>query len=405
LRVIFLLENDELTATSIRAVLRDDVESIGTAVEVRRRLDSATPHTIVVGPGVPESTALEVATHVRVANPSIGVIVIRPRLDTATLTAVLRAGARDALAAHDIGELATRVAASETTTRAIRGEEANSSDGRRSARIITVYSPKGGAGKTTTATNLACALQAVGRRVVVLDFDLAFGDVGLSMGLQVQHHLGEAIDMESRLDAAAFEGMVTRHGSGVHVLAAPANPADSERIDAALLERLIDVAATQYDMVIIDTSPTLDERTLSILERSDRVLVITTLDVASIKNVRVGMDTLRLLGFPMDAIRIVLNRSDAKVGIDPHKVPSLLHEGVMAEVPSSRDVPQATNHGEVLVHSKPRHPVSVAMRHIAAVESQARPAAPEEGVGAEDDPTDNDTTPTRRSLWRSRRTA
>ena len=190
--MIFLLESDELAASSIRGVLHGPVERIDTSVEIRRRLESAPPSTIVIGPNVPEPTALDVASQVRVSHPSVGVIVIRPRLDTATLTAVMRAGARDAIAAHDVDKLADRVAASEATTRAIRGEEANVGEGARTARIVTVYSPKGGAGKTTVATNLACALAALDQRVVVLDFDLAFGDVALDMGLVVKHHVGEA---------------------------------------------------------------------------------------------------------------------------------------------------------------------------------------------------------------------
>lgn len=373
--MIFVLENDELTAGSIRAVLTGPTERIATVVEVRRRLDSVVPHTIIVGPTVPESAALDLARSVRISHPAVGVIVIRPRLDAAALTSVMRAGARDALAAHEIDRLAERVTASEATTRAILGEEAAELQGGRDARILTVFSPKGGAGKTTMATNLACALAAEGRRVVLLDFDLAFGDVGLAMGLQVKHHVGEAIEMADRIDQAAFEGMLTKHASGVSVLAAPANPADVERVTPALLERLIDVASSIYDFVIIDTAPNLDERNLTVLEASDRVVVVTTLDVSAIKNVKVSLETLRMLSFPMASVEVVLNRADAKVGLDPDQVASLLKAPIVVRVPSSRDVPESTNHGAVLVHDRPKHAVSTAIRDLAQAELGAAPNA------------------------------
>lgn len=393
--MIFILEHNDLTASSIRAVLSGPVESIATAVEVRRRLDAVVPHTIIVGPTVPEPAALDLAKSVRISHPAVGVIVIRPRLDAAALTAVMRAGARDAIAAHEIDKLAERVASSEATTRAILGEEASDLEGMRDARIITVFSPKGGCGKTTVATNLACALAHADRRVVLLDFDLAFGDVGLAMGLQVKHHTGEAIEMGDRLDEAAFEGMLTKHSSGVRVLAAPANPADVEQVTPALLHRLIDVASSLYDFVIIDTAPNLDERNLTLLESSDRVVVVTTLDVSAIKNVKVSLETLRMLSFPMDGIEVVLNRADSKVGLDPEHVPSLLKAPIAVRVPSSRDVPESTNHGSVLAYDRPKHAVSAAIRRLAEAELGALPETnplflPES---------------TRRGRWRLRRSA
>ena len=372
--MILLLENDSLTAGSIRGVLRGSVETIATSVEIRRRLESQTPHTIVVGPTAPEGAALELARAVRVSHPSVGVIVIRPRIDTSTLTAIMRAGARDAIAAHELDKLAERVAASEATWRAIRGDESAEGESGPRAHVVTVFSPKGGAGKTTLATNLACALAASDRRVALLDFDLAFGDVAIAMGLQAQHHIGEAIELSERIDPTAFRSMLTRHASGVEVLAAPTDPADVEKVPSKLLERLIDVAAAEFDVVVIDTAPVLDERNLAVLERADKVLMVTTLDVAAIKNVKVSIETLRLLSFPMDAVEVVLNRADAKVGLDPNQVPGLLHARIAAHVPSSRAVPEATNHGVVLAHEKPRHPVSAAVYELAAVEADLAPA-------------------------------
>ncbi|MGB8020919.1 MAG: AAA family ATPase, partial [Candidatus Nanopelagicales bacterium] len=233
-------------------------------------------------------------------------------------------------------------------------------------RIAAIWSPKGGCGKTTLAVNSAVALAAAGHRVLLIDLDLAFGDVAISLGLRPNHGFDEAAAMGERIDRSALRGLLAQHESGVWVLSPPNDPGIAERIPTRLVARLLDVAKAEFEYVVIDTAPALDERNILVMETADVVLLVTTLDIPSLKNLRVAIDTLRLINYPLDRLRVVLNRADSKVGLDSSEVHKSLGVTVAANIPSSRDVPAATNRGVAVVAENPRHPVSLAIGSLVA---------------------------------------
>ena len=126
--------------------------------------------------------------------------------------------------------------------------------------------------------------------------------------------------MGERLDAAALKRLVTVHESGFHVLAPPTDPGVTERVTIALVRRLISVALREYQYVIVDTAPQMDERSLTVMENSDTVFMLTTLDIAGLKNLKIALETLRVVSSPMDRVRVVMNRADSKVGLDAGEV-------------------------------------------------------------------------------------
>jgi pilus assembly protein CpaE len=238
--------------------------------------------------------------------------------------------------------------------------------GRPRGRIVTVFSAKGGCGKTTLATNMAAALAARGRREVALvDLDLAFGDVAIALQLFPAHTIADAVPLGENLDYGSLQSLLTPHSPGLTTLVAPVEPGSGEQIPAALVSRILEVLRDHYDYVIVDTPPAFDDHVLSAFDLSDVVALIATLDIPALKNLKLTLETMDLLNYPRDRWRIVLNRADSKVGLAIHEVEKSLRAPTAAQIPSSRDVPAAINRGVPIMLDDPRHSVSLAIKHFA----------------------------------------
>jgi pilus assembly protein CpaE len=233
-------------------------------------------------------------------------------------------------------------------------------------RIITVFSAKGGCGKTTLATNMAAALADKGRREVCLvDLDLAFGDVAIALQLFPAHTIADAVPLGEYVDFGAVQALLTPHSPGLTTLVAPVEPGSGEGIPATLITRLLQVLRDHFDYVIVDTPPAFDDHVLSAFDLSDVVALIATLDIPALKNLKLTLETMDLLNYPRDRWRIVLNRADSKVGLAIGEVEKSLRTSISAQLPSSRDVPAAINRGVPIVLDDPRHSVSVAIKTFA----------------------------------------
>jgi pilus assembly protein CpaE len=220
-------------------------------------------------------------------------------------------------------------------------------------RVITVFSPKGGTGKTVIASNLAAALAKQGRKTLLLDLDLQFGDAAIVMGIEPEKTIYDLVVAPGELDIEKLAGYTTKHPCGLDVLPAPLRPEDAELVTESKITRLLEVARECYDAIIVDTSPFFHGPMLATLDRTDELLVLCGLDVPTLKNVRLAMQTLELLSFPSSRIRYVLNRANTKVGLSKREVEGALKVAVQVEVPSDRMVPISVNRGTPAVLSEP----------------------------------------------------
>jgi pilus assembly protein CpaE len=238
--------------------------------------------------------------------------------------------------------------------------------GGRRGRIVTVFSPKGGTGKTVTATNVSSALAKFERkRTLLLDLDLQFGDAAIMLGLEPEKTIYDLVVAPGELDSEKLAGYTTKHSSGLEVLPAPLRPEDAELVTEAKLGRLLEVARETFDVIVVDTSPFFHGPMLATLDRTDELLLLCSLDVPTLKNLRLALQTLELLSFPKQRIRIVLNRANSKVGMKPNEVEGALGMKVRFEVPSDRAVPVAVNRGKPVVLDEEGADVSRAIRHMA----------------------------------------
>jgi pilus assembly protein CpaE len=246
----------------------------------------------------------------------------------------------------------------------------------RHGRIVTVFSPKGGTGKTVTAVNLGTSLaKQWGKRALLLDLDLQFGDAAIMLGIEPEKTIYDLVTAPGELDSEKLAGYTTRHNSGLEVLPAPLRPEDAELVTEAKLARLLEVARESYDVIVVDTSPFFHGPMLATLDRTDELLLICGLDVPTLKNVRLSLQTLELLSFPPDRIKLVLNRANSKVGMKPKEVESALERKINFEVPSDRIVPLAVNRGNPAILSDPKAGFSTAVRAMAKELVAAQAAA------------------------------
>ena len=236
----------------------------------------------------------------------------------------------------------------------------------RQGTIITVFSPKGGTGKTVTATNLAAALATVaGKKTLLLDLDLQFGDAAIMLGVEPEKTIYDLVTAPGELDSEKLSGYTTHHSCGLEILPAPLRPEDAELVTEAKLARLLEVARESYDAIVVDTSPFFHGPMLATLDRTDELFMLCGLDVPTLKNVKLSLQTLEMLSFPRDRIRIVLNRANSKVGMKPSDVENALGMKIRHQLPSDRAVPLGVNRGKPVVLSDEDSDFARALRDLA----------------------------------------
>ena len=378
-----LWDNDPGAAARYSFALGANINRVDNAVAVTRALaDSPDELLVVVGPDVDSAGAFALSEELRVERPEVGVVLLRRRVDVTVLGQALRAGMREVLGADDLTGLATAVRRSREVSAKVAG---HGSDVRRDGTVVTVFSAKGGVGKTTFSTNIGAYLASQGSSVLLVDLDLAFGDVGISLQLLPQNSIADLVGMTGHIDEQGLKSIVAHHSSGLDAACAPAEPSDADRISGAVIGEMLRVAKRSYDFVVVDTPPAFTEHVLAAFDTSDLLILIATLDIPAVKNLRLTLDTLDLLGNPKDSRTVVLNRSDAKVGLRAEDVVMAIKTDIAASVPSSPAVPASVNRGVPLVLDEPKHPVSVAIRALvdSTIRSQADADGPADGTGVE----------------------
>jgi pilus assembly protein CpaE len=248
-------------------------------------------------------------------------------------------------------------------------------------RVLTVFSPKGGVGKTVLATSLATQIaRKAGRRVLLVDLDLQFGDAAIMMGVEPEKTIYDLVMTTGELDPEKLAGYVISHPSGVDVVPAPVRPEDAELVAEDRVGRLLDVAKETYDAIVVDTPAFFQATTLATLDRTDRLLLVTTLDIPAVKNVKLTLQTLNLLHYPKDRIHLVINHGMSKAELDRKEVEKALDLKAAFEVPGDREVGVAVNRGVPVPMSAPRSGVSKVMAEMAETffegKLEAPPASP-----------------------------
>ena len=257
--------------------------------------------------------------------------------------------------------------------------------------MICVLGPKGGTGKTLTSCNLAVSLAGEGHRTALVDLDLQFGDVGLALGLVPDKTIYDLVKSGGSLDGEKIDAYLASHVSGVQVLMAPTRPDQASAVTIEFLREVYAALRSTYDYVIVDTPPGFSPEVIASIDSSSQVCMVAMLDSLSLKNTKLGLETLELMGYAPDRVRLVLNRADSRVGIDRDEVVSIVGRAPDVFVPSDRDIPLSVNEGTPIVLARGKSEAARAFHALATTFI---------AIGAE--PSSNGSSNGRRRLLRKR---
>ncbi|MDQ6641753.1 MAG: P-loop NTPase, partial [Actinomycetota bacterium] len=358
-----IIDNDTSRAAVLATTIGHGSHVVSTVEQLENWLGRRpNEYAVVVGPEVELTDASDMANRLRLSRPALSVVLLRRGTTAEMMSHAMHSGVREVVEVGDAESLRSAIERSRQTFNAIHGPAASDAN---SGKVLTVFSPMGGVGKTTLSVNLALALCDNGtNRVCLVDLDLAFGDVAITLQMIPEHTIAEAVEVEDHLDDSMLQKLLTRHDTGLMLLAAPTHPDAKERISPALVRLVIATLRKAFDYVVIDTSPGFDDQVLAAFDETDETIVMATLDVPTVKNVKMSLETLDMLNLSIGHRWLVLNRADDEVGLTSSNVEGILTMDIAASFPTSLDVANATNHGRPIVLSKPDHRVSRAVRGL-----------------------------------------
>jgi len=234
------------------------------------------------------------------------------------------------------------------------------------AEVFTIFSGKGGVGKSIVAVNLAVALaQETGKRVALVDLDLQFGDIGVLLNLDYSRSITDLVESAGNLDADALNDVLASGPGGVRVLLAPISPELADLVNADLVRSVMAELRRSCDYVVVDTSAHLGEVTLEVIESANRVIVVTALTIPAIKDAKLTLKVLESLNVAEESVVLVVNRNDAHSDVDRERIEQNLRRPVAAHLPfDSKVLSDAVNRGTPFVTSQPDSEISQAIRQL-----------------------------------------
>ncbi|PJF22162.1 MAG: hypothetical protein CUN56_07425 [Phototrophicales bacterium] len=382
---ILLVDDIPETRENIKKLLafEPDFKVVGTAGTGREGVELAkkeTPDIIIMDINMPDMDGLQATNLITKQVPTAAVIIMSVQNDPDYMRRAMLAGARDFLSKPiNMDEIYNTIRTVYKNHEPIRKQyealesgmldslralsDESTLEGDRAGHVITLYSPSGGAGTTTLATSLASGLMKENIKVLLIDADLQFADVGTFLNLQSQTTIVEVVEDVADLDVDLFENVVTTHDSGLKVLIGPPRPEFADQVTAnpENVATIIEKIRNQYDFIIIDTSNRLDETLLNIFERSSKIILVGTPTLVSVKNMRLVLDLFDQIGYDPNKTWIALNHvwEDNKgksATITPEKVESYLKRPVIARIPKvdERVLLSAINRGVPVIASDRR---------------------------------------------------
>ena len=317
------------------------------------------PTVVILGPNVPQSDLPNAARIGEEARNS-AFILVTDELDAQSLQTAMRNGIRDVVAVHDVQvDLVPAVERARSLLGSNGGEPANTGDAK--GKIVAVFGPKGGTGKTTVATNLAISSAKAGINTALLDANPTFGDCASFLRVRPERTLDDIAGLGDELDDSAVSGVMIDHGSGLKLLTASNQILNHGAVDVAMLEKVMGALGRSFDLVIVDTGPTFDAHVATVLETADLSYLVTSLELPAVKDAKLCLSMLEQAQMHMERVRVIINRSDSNVGFPPEEVTRAISCSIAAKLPSDIAVPRSINRGVSVDEENPRSKIAKAL--------------------------------------------
>jgi pilus assembly protein CpaE len=367
---------DEIDAAIVDAVTSDPGLTI---VGVSRTLNEdwqaflrEQSDVVIVACEAYDEKAMHVVDRAVKQRPDRPVVVLAQTSPNGVLRQAFEAGADDVIALPQTPE-SVRFTVEKVIA---RRKGAGAVSGRVTAPLIAVLGPKGGTGKTLIATNLSVALARRDMNVVLVDLDLQFGDIGLALGLSPERTMFDLMKAGPPFDHDKLERHLIKHASGVKVLVGPTRPDQASAVSIDYLRDVYASLRTMSDVVVVDTPPGFTPEVIATIDVSTAACMVGMLDSLSLKNTKLGIETLDLMGYPNESVSLVLNRADSRVGITHEDVSAIIGRSPDVFIPSDREIPRSVNEGTPIVAAKERSEAAKAFQALADRYAKAKVKAP-----------------------------
>jgi len=377
---VMIVDDVSETRENVRKLLQfeSDVDVVGvarTGKEAIQLSQELNPDVVLMDINMPDMDGITATESIRSKQPAVQVVILSVQSDQNYMRRAMLAGARDFLTKPPMGdELISAIRRAGTMAQTERSKSAQihaaipamnlggmiSGFGGPRGKIVTVYSPKGGTGTTTLAVNLALTLHNDDTRVALVDGNLQFGDIAVFVNEQGKNTIADLASRADELDPEIVEEVMVKHSaSGVHILAAPSRPEYAEKVSSAQFSKVLEYLRQLYAYVVVDTSSYLTEITLSAIDVSDLIVLVTTQDIPAIKNCRLFLDLLQTMGVGRERILFTMNRFDKRINITPERVAENLKQEVSSVIPlDEQTVTKAVNRGIPFVIDSKNQPAT-----------------------------------------------
>jgi pilus assembly protein CpaE len=385
---VVIVDDIAETRENIRKLLQfePDVEVVGVARTGREAIDiskDVKPDVLLMDINMPDMDGIAATEIIRKVVPFTQIVILSIQNDPNYMRRAMLAGARDFLTKpptiDELNSAIRRAGAMARDERAkipqVGGAQVSKTGGAHPSgssgaggKVITFYSPKGGSGCTTLATNLAVCLNNEDTSVVIVDGNLQFGDVAVFLNEQGKFSILDLTPRADELDPEIINSVTIKHAqSGIRILAAPMKPEQADMVSGEQFSKVLRYLRNIYSYVIVDTASSLQNITASAIDNSDLLLLITTQDIPSIKNSRLFLDEIDALGFDRKRIIFVMNKFDKRIGITSEKVSENLKQEITAVIPFEERVIVSVNRGIPFLLVDKSRPLSRAILSLAEV--------------------------------------
>lgn len=378
---VMIVDDVRESRDNVAKLLRfeDDIELVGTATNGQEAIELALklePDIILMDVNMPGVDGVTATTRIVGRLPNTAVIMMSVQNEGDLLRRAMLAGAREYLAkpfsleeliqsirhVHQLAQANRRVVVTGP-----REGDGDSGGRKKRAKIVTVFSLKGGVGRSTVAANLAIAMQAASDGdVTLLDANLLYGDIGVMMNVADKRTIAEAVKHFDSLDRDLVSDLRIPHSSGVKVMLAPSTPQLGEQVTIDHMRALMGQLVSLTDYIVVDTRPSFDDITLSLLDQSDHVILVLTRELTAVKGAKQYLELSDLLGYDTDRVTLVINRATVESGIPIDDVAASLRGEVTVAIPDAPELAlRAINEGVPFVQSAPNSPPAQAMMQLA----------------------------------------